>query len=644
MAEEAIADNNQPTNTESRTFLGGMRLNSRIVLFFAVGILSLAAMGGIIFNAQQRLNMALDSLTSSYHVANLISNVQTTLFALNSDSQTFLFTKSVNLAETYSERSGEAAGLLNSLKYLPKASNSKKILSNLIEGITKHATHFQNTVRIQSLMGTRQSNGLVEKADLSGSTLQKLIIESRNTKLIKEINLLRKMETRLQELISQEDAQAIMNAVNNIRRSVVASRLGGSVKRLINNGIDPYAADLEVLAQTRLVQVKEIALMEEINTYLGLNLKDLVMFSRNLSKQARKTFSSKQIKIRDFMVSGIGIILILFTIFGIIVIRSIVRPIKRIASAAIELAGGNESVKIPAIENQDETGEVAVALSRFRENMIEANLLRKELEDHLRVINNGHDTNNQINPVPETIVNAIEKEIVADSKLDPPSSTRLDSDKSEIAKASQAKAQDESSMIEEDLQTRKLTSEKTNISGETLQSQPISEASLLVAQTSLSASNAAKDAERCDLMITGLSDALKKTNDIELLLASISDHMSLLAVQTAITNENVSDNPDKEQLQTEKSLVNENGQKVGNFFSENLDTLQNGTKRAIRAVRQVGETINDVNAVALEIAAEASNEALDAATTLLQQSENLRGMLDGLLGKIKPGAVNQNDS
>ena len=97
-------------------------------------------------------------------------------------------------------------------------------------------------------------------------------------------------------------------------------------------------------------------------------------------------------------------------------------------------------------------------------------------------------------------------------------------------------------------------------------------------------------------------------------------------------------------LQKNNSTVKETEQKVGEFFSENLDTLQNGTKRAIRAVRQVGETINEVNKVALEIAAEASNEALDAATTLLQQSEDLRGMLDGLLGKIKPGALTQNKS
>ena len=178
----------------------------------------------------------------------------------------------------------------------------------------------------------------------------------------------------------------------------------------------------------------------------------------------------------------------------------------------------------------------------------------------------------------------------------------------------------------------------------TLQSTPISEASQLVAQTSQSASSAARDAERCDVMINGLSGALKKIKDIELLLESINDHMSLLAVQTAITNETGSDDPDEVISRPKSPSDGNQRQNPNEFVTDNLDTLQNGTKRAIRAIRQVGQTIQEVNQVALEIATEASNDALDAATMLLHQSEHLRGMLDGLLEKIKPSDVNEPNS
>jgi hypothetical protein len=316
--------------------------------------------------------------------------------------------------------------------------------------------------------------------------------------------------------------------------------------------------------------------------------------------------------------------------------RSIIKPVKNLALAANELVTGNETVIIPAVQNQDETGEIAIALTQFRENMIQANTLRKELEFYLRDSNIQNQGDEQKYQVEETGSQIYAEE--TDTKVDL------------VKVSSPEKLSENIDMavpITEHVLENKETRDGSNddskpsplidkTSDEKLQSSRISEASLLVAQTSVSASNAAKEAERCDLMISGLSGAMKKINDIELLLASIRDHMSLLAVQTAISNEKVSSNSDKSVIQSEKLIEDNQEQKGGEFIGENLDTLQNGTKRAIRAIRQVGQTIKEVNDVALEIASEASTDALDAATELLQQSEDLRGMLDGLLGKIRP--------
>jgi len=68
MAKEKVVKQTLPIEEKpagSRTFLSGIRLNSRVILFVVIGILSLAAMGGVFFNAEQRFRIALDSLTSS---------------------------------------------------------------------------------------------------------------------------------------------------------------------------------------------------------------------------------------------------------------------------------------------------------------------------------------------------------------------------------------------------------------------------------------------------------------------------------------------------------------------------------------------------------------------------------------------------
>ena len=647
MAKEKVVKQTLPIEEQSagsRTFLSGIRLNSRVILFVVIGILSLAAMGGVFFNAEQRLRIALDSLTSSYHIANLSFRVETAILALNSDSQNFLISKKTIYAENYSKRSSEAAILLTNLQRLPAASNGQMMLKTLIESVTKHATYFQNTLQIQSLIGTSKDKGLVAKTAISGTKLQTQISATRNSKLVNEINALRKSEIKLQEPTSPEDAQNIMRAVKNIRQSLIASRLSSSVKRVINNRITPYASDLEGLAQTRLGQIREIARMGEVNIILGQNLKALVTFTRTLSKSARKNFETKQTEIRNIVAGGSAFIIVLFTLVGTILMRSIVRPVKYLAKAAMQLARGDESVTIPAIENQDETGEVAIALTYFRENMIEANTLRKELEYYLRDADQRNEYQNQESLTVEETAEQTTPEDDVTAELNVGTLSDLPILNSDATPPEPSQKLRETEVLEDTPLDLRVTQQNQDERDGTLQSTPISEASQLVAQTSQSASSAARDAERCDVMINGLSGALKKIKDIELLLESINDHMSLLAVQTAITNETGSDDPDEVITRPKSPSDGNQRQNPNEFVTDNLDTLQNGTKRAIRAIRQVGQTIQEVNQVALEIAAEASNDALDAATMLLHQSEHLRGMLDGLLEKIKPSDVNEPNS
>jgi len=61
--------------------------------------------------------------------------------------------------------------------------------------------------------------------------------------------------------------------------------------------------------------------------------------------------------------------------------RSIVPPILKMVGAMGQLAGGDHSVEIPAIDNKDEIGLMARAVLIFKENMIKAKeLAAKEAE------------------------------------------------------------------------------------------------------------------------------------------------------------------------------------------------------------------------------------------------------------------------
>jgi methyl-accepting chemotaxis protein len=153
--------------------------------------------------------------------------------------------------------------------------------------------------------------------------------------------------------------------------------------------------------------------------------------------------------------------------------------------------------------------------------------------------------------------------------------------------------------------------------------------------TSRNASDAAEEAERTEIIVSGLDDAKDKIEDIEKLMIGISDQMSLLAVQTALTD---TENKEAENLVhlDEKRDRTKFSSKIGSGQSVNdrIETIQGGTKRAIKAAQIISVTINEVNEVAKEFSTAASREALTAANELLRQSHELRAMLDNLLDRV----------
>jgi hypothetical protein len=156
-----------------------------------------------------------------------------------------------------------------------------------------------------------------------------------------------------------------------------------------------------------------------------------------------------------------------------------------------------------------------------------------------------------------------------------------------------------------------------------------------LAESSRLASAAAGEAERTELMVHGLSDAMQRLDDIESLLASISDQMSLLAVQTALASDDEDTGRENLVLLAEKRQADAGHRGAGQSASDRIETIQNGLKRAVKTTQAIGRAITEVNDIAVQFAADASGEALDAATALLQQSESLRGLLDDLLNKIR---------
>lgn len=581
-----------------RTFLGGSSLGARFGWLFFLTLISLAIAGGALYVADQRAVQLAESNASTLDVVRQVARIDSGFIALRAESRAFVESRDQRAVENY-RRASE--GLLASVKAFlddPAADAAQRVATTLNEGLTQHAEQFTNITRIIGLLGNAPNTGLIGNTLAAGQALENRLKEL-STPFAQQVAQLRRVETALISGTAAPGERALTEDIDAFRRAVADSSLTPNLKIEIDRLAEAYGADISQLARTRATLASALSRLEEVEAYIAPALDSLRTFAAELPQDQRRAAAAQRMEIRIIAAAGVGAAIVLLWLAAVVLMRSISRPILRLARAAAELAHGNQVVAIPALGNDDATGAVARALTYFRENLIQADRLRKELEVALQKA----DAAERGSARPTAQPSASEPEV----QVQPP------------APAIEAEAARSRALIPQ--------------AGEREAGTQISAISRMLADTSQAASTAASEAERTESMVNGLADALHRIDEIETMLASISDQMSLLAVQTALTDD-VGEERENLVLLAEKR-ANEGRRNVGQSVADRIETIQAGTKRAIKSVQQIGRTIAEVNEVAVQIASEASSEALDAATELLRQSEDLRGMLDDLLTKIR---------
>ena len=615
-------------NPAERSFLGGVRLRNRLSLFLLLCLATIFGIGALFFLSDQKLNATLDQMRDAGAVANLIAKIEASTLALHSDSRNFLLSKDADYADNYKKRMKVLASHLKNLHDLPMARDEQKLVTTLNDGVTQHADQFLNIVKIQTLLGGDNSSGLISNAALTAADLQKMFATSNNSNLTGQLAKLRAIETRLQQAPDGIESKNFKFGIDELNKIIAQTDLPADRKKYLAGATKSYQADVEQFTRTQAALIKEIFRLDEINTYLSPYLEALIKFAGNVSSSASQAATSIQIEIRRLMIGGGGGLLLVLSLVGYLLMRSVTAPVEKIAAAAGLLAHGDSAVAIPVLGNYDETGEMANTLTYFRENMAQADRLRKELETQLKLKDLIVEQQAEQPPAVDPLENG------GDIDIDdqPPPAAKSTAAGTEKTAGELVATPPEQTSDQEISGTSDLPAETGGVS-------PLTTISHLITRTSQDASSAASEAERTETMVTSLNEATDKIEDIEILMISISDQMSLLAVQTTL----IDDIDDQENL----ILLDDEGQQgerrlrktkpgAGQSVGDRVKTVQNGTKRAVNSIQQVGRRIAEVNEVAKEFAAESSKEALEAANKLLRQSEDLRGMLDNLLGKVQP--------
>ena len=289
------------------------------------------------------------------------------------------------------------------------------------------------------------------------------------------------------------------------------------------------------------------------------------------------------------------VIALVVTGIGVFFARSITKPIANMTDVMGVLAGGNLEAEVPSLDRTDEIGDMAKAVSVFKDNAIEVKRLeaqqkadeeRAEKEKRKMMLDMADNFENSVGGVVNSVSSAATE---MQSSAQSVSGTAEQTSKQSTVVA--AAAEEASTNV----QTVASASEELSSS--------ISEISRQVSQSTQISSTAVAEVQGANEKVKGLADAANKIGEVVALITDIADQTNLLALNATIEAARAGDAGKGFAVVASevKNLATQTA-KATEEISAQIGGIQGATQEAVNAIESIGSIINQMSEISATIA------------------------------------------
>ncbi len=276
--------------------------------------------------------------------------------------------------------------------------------------------------------------------------------------------------------------------------------------------------------------------------------------------------------------------------------RGIIRPISGMTAAMAELAKGRTEITIPSRDARDEMGRMAEAVEVFRQNALERQRLEAEQEAaagrlaaEKRAASQAlaDDFQAKIGGIIEHVASAAETMRSTATTL-----TRSAQDTESRAEAvAEAATQSDAGVQMVASATEELTASIADIAQR-------------LARASQVAAAGVETARRTDATVEGLSQSATRIGDVVRLIGDIAGQTNLLALNATIEAARAGEHGKgfavvASEVKTLAAQTAKATGEISGFISE----MRDATESAVQALREIGETIDQMSSISTDIAA-----------------------------------------
>lgn len=591
-----------------QTFLGTLRLAARTRLFFLAGLLAIAAFGALLFFVDMKMTAAVDEFAEAEKMASLAAAVKTGIAGARGEEKKFLLQKDPVIAESFNIHLESVSESLSRLTGMAKSVTIRKPIDTIRDGLAQYDQQFSKLVKSEKALGLADGSGLSRKLQAATEDLQAKFSTAGYANLAGQVSRINQegQETLLSGY--KKGVGEIQKRYQTLITFLKETKIPAKQKKALQELLQKHETNLLAMINSRFAFEDEAQRFDDILTYLGPSTGAISGFAATRRNLAAEDLARAGKISRTAMAGGSAVIILTLIIIGLMMLRSMSEPIRVLANIAGRLADGDRSVSLPAQGNSDSVGTLARALDKWVQNLADLEQLRQELE-HTRA------------ELEKSLAEAEEDAMVA----------------ADAARAALLAEDDEEAPPR--LHVLPGADDDAIVSGG-----PISSVSRQLANFSEYVTAAAGDVERTEALIKGLEDASNQIEEMDSLVTAIRDQTNLLAFRAG-PKDHGDDN--LVILSGEDKEPAEDSQFPDVDMAKRFDAIRDATDKAERTSAAVRGTMADITRMAHEIAATASEQALEATGKLLSQSEYLQNMLDDVISKIqpaKPGTLSLKDS
>jgi methyl-accepting chemotaxis protein len=619
---------------QNRTFMGGIGVGTRSSLFTILGLAVLVGSGfGLLF-ANKELTKAEQSLNQAVELSAYAVGIERDIWRIRAESKELAkqlashqsATNDAEIAATQEHIAlANSVGLrLDNLYKRLDATPVGEQISTLREAVAQYIEQYdksgkESTAPVPDLVSLETS--LRQSMRKIGQTLTDINILSLN----ETITAIRAATTEFIESGASRDLAVIETHENGFSRLLSSVPISDEIKVALQQNLATNHTSLTAYAKVRLVRDNSRDRLDEIISYMLPSVDAITGFAGDNQMQAQSQRQSLHQRYRVYIASGFAGGVIVIMLFGLAMLRSISGPIRAAAIAGRKLKDGNTDIVVKGLGNEDETGDIARAFWTLKSRLGEANKIRDTIKKAKAEAERGRAASAEAEWLRRDLESMKSEADKGRNAIAEVALLRkvIDATSDSIGRNQNPGNNDAvpvaSPLVEQPPPTKVVPDFPLD---------SISSISRQVAQSSQSVTAAADEAERTGTLIRNLSDAEKKIDGIDKFIAAIAEQADMLVVNTP-----------PQEGETNLVILNGDGNKDAHtkpdVVSRRFDAIRSAAGQATWAVRDIGALIKNSREVALDIARLSSAEALEVTTDLLQQSENLRCMLDNLVNKMQ---------